>query len=99
MRPLRLAGNRPNTSANAKACARRIVAAGTAVWEVAMHMPTVRVKVEAMSRDDAQATALSLPPEAFAEGLIRRLQHTRPKAGDIIGTHQFSRARPERVRA
>lgn len=58
MRPLRLAGNRPNTSAK-----------------------------------------LSLPPEDFAEGLIRRLQYTRPEPGDIIGTHQFSRARPERSRA
>lgn len=99
MRPPRPAGNRLNTSANAKVCARRIVAAEIAAWEVAMHMPPVRVRVEAASREEAQTAALSLPPEDFAEALIRRLQHTRPKAGDIIGTHQFSRARPERVRA
>lgn len=84
---------------NARACARRIVVAETIVWDVAMHMPPVRVKVEADSREEAQTAALSLSPEDFAEGLIRRLQYTRPKAGDIIGTHQLSRARPERVRA
>ncbi len=88
----------PNQSIRkAKACARRIVAEiGT--WEVAIHMPPVRVRVEAALREEAQAIALSLPPEDFAEGLIRRLQHTRPKLGDIIGTHQFSRV-PEGIHA
>ncbi len=81
---------------NAEACARRIVAIETVVWEVAMYMPPVRVKVSAASREEAQAAALSLTPEDFAEALIRRLQHTRPKAGDIIGTHQVSRVTPER---
>ncbi len=91
---------RPSQPArNAKACARRIVAAEIANWEVAMHMPPVRVRVEAASREEAQAAALSLSPEEFAEGLIRRLQYTRPKAGDIIGTHQLSRERPAESRA
>jgi len=77
---------------NAKACARRIVAGESLVWEVAMHMPPVRVKVDGASREDAQMAALSLTPEDFAEGLIKRLQRTRPKVGDIIGTHQLSRS-------
>jgi hypothetical protein len=77
---------------NAKTCAARIVASSP-VWEVAMHMPTVRVRVEATSRDEAHAAALSLTPEDFAEALIRRLQYTKPKAGDIIGTHPVGRDR------
>jgi len=84
---------------NAEACARRIVAGEAPIWEVAMHMPPVRVRVEATSREEAQTAALSLTPEDFAEGLVRRLQYTKPKAGDIIGTHQLSLARPERNRA
>lgn len=83
---------RPNM--NAKSCARRIVAAEVAVWEVAMHMPPVRVRVEAASREQAQTVAMSLAPDDFAEALVRRLQYTRPRAGDIIGTHRISLERP-----
>ena len=77
---------------NAKACAIRIVAAET-VWEVALHMPPVRVRVNAVSREEARTTALSLTPDDFAEALIMRLQYTKPKAGDIIGTHPVIRER------
>ena len=78
--------------ANAKACAFRIVAAET-VWEVALYMPPVRVRVNAASREEARTTALSLTPDDFAEALVMRLQYTRPKAGDIIGTHPVTRER------
>ncbi len=70
MRPLRLAGNgRPNTPANAKPRRRSRPRLCGGHMQVAMHVPPVRVEVEAASRE---AVALSLSPEGFAEGFIRR---------------------------
>jgi len=72
--------------------AARIVAETTPVWDVAIILPTVRVRVEAPTREQAKESALALVPEDYAEALIRRLQYTRPKPGDVIGIQRPQRA-------
>jgi len=54
-------------------------------------MPTVRVRVEADSKEAAREAALSLVPQDYAEALVRRLQYTRPKPGDVVGVHPIGR--------
>lgn len=58
-------------------------------WEVALYLPPIRVRVTAESEDDACRAATSLAPDAYAEALVRRLQFTRPRPGDVIGAHPF----------